>query len=187
MNNVVKFKPSRRSMPFPVVVAAVIAVGMGGGMAAHYVSQSDTAVSMIDRMETAAAEAAPVKLTETPLAARKTSKRFSLCSGPVRVTCVVDGDTLWLDGTKIRIADIDTPEVSNPKCKSEKALGDRATRRLLQLVNQGPFEVQAWPDRDEDKHGRKLRVLVRGGRSLGDILVREGLARTWTGRRQPWC
>jgi endonuclease YncB( thermonuclease family) len=30
-------------------------------------------------------------------------------------------------------------------------------------------------------------VLVRDGRSLGDILVSEGLARTWSGRRQPWC
>lgn len=185
MNNVVKFKPPRRPTPFPVVVAAVMAVGIGGGVAAHYVSQSDTAMSIIDRMETAAVEAAPVKLTQAT--APKTSKRFSLCSGPVRVTCVVDGDTIWLDGVKIRIADIDTPEVGDPKCKSEKALGDRATRRLLQLVNAGPFEVRAWPDRDEDKHGRKLRVLVRGGRSLGDILVAEGLARTWTGRRQPWC
>lgn len=187
MSNVVQFKPPRRPTPFPVVVAAVVAVGIGGGVAAHYVSASGTTATMIDRMETAAVEAAPVKLTQDTAAAPKTSKHFSLCSGPVRVTCVVDGDTLWLDGTKIRIADIDTPEVSNFKCRSEKALGDRATRRLLQLVNAGPFEVRAWPDRDEDKHGRKLRVLVRGGRSLGDILVAEGLARTWTGRRQPWC
>lgn len=187
MNNVVRFKPSRRRPPFPVVVAAVIAVGIGGGVAAQYVSQSHTATGIIDRMETAAVEASPVKLTQTALPAPKTSKRFSLCSGPVRVTCVVDGDTLWLDGVKIRVADIDTPEVSNFKCRAEKALGDRATRRLLQLVNQGPFEVQSLGDRDEDKHGRKLRVLVRGSRTLGDILVREGLARTWTGRRQPWC
>ena len=31
------------------------------------------------------------------------------------------------------------------------------------------------------------RVVTRDGRSLGDRLVAEGLARTWTGRRQPWC
>lgn len=34
----------------------------------------------------------------------------------------------------------------------------------------------AWHSRDEDRYGRKLRVLVRNGRSLGDILVSEGLA-----------
>ena len=112
---------------------------------------------------------------------------YSLCSGAIRRHCVVDGDTIWHQGTKIRIADIDTPEVSEPRCSSEAALGAKATKRLLQLVNLGPFEVQAWPGRDEDKYGRKLRVLLRDGRSLGDILVNEGLARTWNGRRQTWC
>ncbi|WP_318030892.1 thermonuclease family protein [Rhizobium ruizarguesonis] len=112
---------------------------------------------------------------------------YSLCSGAKHYHCVVDGDTIWNQGIKIRIADIDTPEVSEPKCASEAALGIRATHRMLQLLNAGPFEMRSWPGRDEDKYGRKLRVLVRNGRSLGDTLVSEGLARTWTGRRQPWC
>ena len=41
--------------------------------------------------------------------------------------CVVDGDTIWLHGEKIRIADIDAPETHDPRCSSEKELGDRAT------------------------------------------------------------
>jgi micrococcal nuclease len=41
--------------------------------------------------------------------------------------------------------------------------------------------------RDEDRYGRKLRVVVRDGRSIGDMLVAEGLARAWTGRREPRC
>ncbi|WP_313196056.1 thermonuclease family protein [Shinella zoogloeoides] len=114
-------------------------------------------------------------------------KPYVLCSGSTRHHCVVDGDTLWHEGTKIRVADIDTPEVSEPKCSSEATLGARATRRLLQLVNQGPVEFVMWDNRDEDKYGRKLRVLIYDGRSLGDVLVSEGLARTWTDRRQPWC
>ncbi|WP_311044144.1 thermonuclease family protein [Rhizobium sp. NLR4a] len=97
----------------------------------------------------------------------------------------MDGDTLWNNGVKIRIADIDTPEISQPHCAAEKAPGERATVRLMQLV--GPFETLAWKNRDKDRNGRKLRVLVRNGQSLGDILVSEGLARTWTGQRHPWC
>lgn len=125
---------------------------------------------------------------ETATAAQPVAfKLYSLCSGAVRTHCVVDGDTIWSEGVKIRVADIDTPEVGDPKCSSEAALGAKATKRMLQLVNAGPFQMQAWQGRDEDKYGRKLRVLVRDGRSLGDILVSEGLARTWTGRRQPWC
>ncbi|MGR9352721.1 thermonuclease family protein [Rhizobium leguminosarum] len=112
---------------------------------------------------------------------------YQRCGTGPRVNCIVDGDTLWNDGVKIRIADIDTPEISHTHCAAEKALGERATVRLMELVNDGPFHILAWRNRDKDRNGRELRVLVRGGRSLGDILVSEGLARTWTGRRQPWC
>ncbi|MDH2092044.1 thermonuclease family protein [Rhizobium pusense] len=130
-----------------------------------------------------------VRLVRTaPQKARtKDFRSYTLCSGAILTHCVVDGDTIWHDGTKIRIADIDTPEVSEPKCSSEAALGAKATKRLLQLVNAGPFEIQSWQGGDEDKYGRKLRVLVRNGQSLGDILVSERLARTWSGRREPWC
>ncbi|MNE27977.1 Endonuclease YncB precursor [compost metagenome] len=112
---------------------------------------------------------------------------FAKCSTGVRKNCVVDGDTLWINGEKVRVADIDAPEVSTPKCSSELALGNEATHRLIELVNEGPFQLQAWPGRDTDRYGRKLRVLVRAGQSLGDRLVKEGLARTWSGRREPWC
>ena len=112
--------------------------------------------------------------------------QFELC-GAVRTTCVVDGDTFWLDRRKVRIADIDTPEIGEPKCDAEFALGMKATRRLRELLNAGPFALEAIPGRDQDKYGRDLRVVVRSGRSLGDQLVQEGLARTWSGRREPWC
>ena len=114
------------------------------------------------------------------------SPQFDIC-GSTRRTCVVDGDTFWLDGVKIRIADIDTPEISEPRCDYEYQLGMRATHRLVELLNGGPFELRTIGSRDEDQYGRKLRVVTRGGRSLGDQLVSEGLARTWTGRREPWC
>jgi micrococcal nuclease len=115
------------------------------------------------------------------------AKQFSICSGPVRVTCVVDGDTFWLNGTKIRVADIDAPEIGEPKCASEKALGEQAKLRLREMLNAGAFDLAAFGNRDEDKYARKLRVVMRGGQSLGNQLVIEGLARPWTGKREPWC
>lgn len=113
--------------------------------------------------------------------------QWELCDDRPRHTCVVDGDTFWLDGVKVRIADIDTPEVSRPQCEQELALGRQATNRLMELMNAGPFELHTSGTRDEDRFGRKLRVVVRNGTSLGDQLVAEGLARKWTGRREPWC
>jgi endonuclease YncB( thermonuclease family) len=100
---------------------------------------------------------------------------------------VIDGDTFDYEGMRVRIADIDTPEV-NGRCAYETQLAARATRRLDTLLGAGPFELHPAPDgRDEDRYGRKLRIITRDGRSIGDMLVAEGLARTWSGRREPWC
>jgi len=112
----------------------------------------------------------------SPAAAQAVDRR------PVRI---VDGDTFHYGADKIRIADIDTPEVEG-QCAEERALAARATDRMEELLLAGPFELHP-VDRDEDQYGRKLRVVTRDGESLGDQLVGEGLARTWSGRREPWC
>ena len=100
---------------------------------------------------------------------------------------VIDGDTFDIGATRIRIADIDTPEIHG-RCADESARAARATARLRALLGAGPFELQPAGDgRDEDVYGRKVRIVTRYGRSLGGQLVAEGLARSWTGRRLPWC
>jgi endonuclease YncB( thermonuclease family) len=111
---------------------------------------------------------------------------FALCQAGPRTTCVVDGDTFWLDGEKVRIADINAPETHQAQCDYELQLGDAATRRLIGLLNQGPFTLEPW-SRPRDRYGRLLMVVVRHGRSVGAELVREGLAEQWTGRRRSWC
>ncbi|MEQ1538379.1 MAG: thermonuclease family protein [Sphingorhabdus sp.] len=114
------------------------------------------------------------------------SAAFGFCHSGGGINCVVDGDTLYYQGTKIRIADIDTPETHPPRCAEEARLGEAATRRLHALVNAGPFSLQSI-DRDEDSYGRKLRLITRGGSSIGNDLVGQGLARWYEGGRQGWC
>lgn len=121
-----------------------------------------------------------------PTASDPEAARFAHCSGSVRVNCVVDGDTFWYHGQKIRIADINTPETSEPKCAREAELGERATVRLTQLLNAGAFSLETG-ERDRDRYGRTLRVVTRGGESLGAALEREGLAEHWRGYRRDWC
>ena len=111
---------------------------------------------------------------------------FPLCGGGPRVTCVVDGDTIWFRGRKIRIADINTPETGGARCASEAALGNRAKLRLQRLLNMGAFDLETI-DRDTDRYGRDLRIVTRGGDSLGAVLVDEGLAEEWQGYRRQWC
>lgn len=117
-----------------------------------------------------------------------TEARFSTCGGSLRYNCVIDGDTFYFQGEKIRIADIDTPETHPPRCPEEAELGGRATDRLRDLLNAGPFQMIATEANDADRYGRKLRTVYRDGQSIGEVLVSESLARPYSGGwRAPWC
>lgn len=113
--------------------------------------------------------------------------RFALCGPQRQRDCVIDGDTVRLGDERIRLEDINAPETHRPACPAERELGQRATQRLLALMNAGPFTVVDDGGRDRDRYDRQLRRLERDGRSLGATLVDEGLARPWSGRRRSWC
>lgn len=157
-----------------IVPTALVAVFLGG-FAVLWLDQTGLGNLLLD--------SAPSRPAET---STLISAHFVPCAGPIRVTCVVDGDTFWLDGDKVRIADIDTPEVGDPQCAAERALGQAATARLVDLLNAGSFSLGRIA-RDQDQYGRKLRTVLRDGRSLGEVLVAEGLARRWDGARRGWC
>lgn len=195
MYNVMLFKQRHKARsvsigPFIGIVAIAMAGSFAIGVDGSYIIGHSTAVaqpSATSKQIVPAYRGNEQAARNVSLTVNKPRVTYGHCSGAVRINCIVDGDTLWSNGIKIRVADIDTPEIRQPRCAAEKALGERATIRLMELVNAGPFQMQAWPGRDADKYGRKLRVLVRDGRSIGDMLASEGLARTWTGKRQPWC
>ena len=54
------------------------------------------------------------------------------CGSGKRVTCVVDGDTFWLKGEKIRVQGYDAPETTTNICGGNRdiQLGRKATDRL---------------------------------------------------------
>ena len=123
-----------------------------------------------------------------PTETDKEAARFTRCFGQVRQTCVIDGDTIWYRGEKIRLLNINAPETGNPACAAEAELGAAATLRLVELLNQGPFTLSRDPlEADRDPYGRALRRLTREGEDLGLMLVREGLAEEWKGYRGDWC
>jgi micrococcal nuclease len=124
--------------------------------------------------------------TALPVAVDPERANFTLCQHQTRTNCIVDGDTFWFQGRKIRIADIDTPEIHPARCAEEARLGAAATGRLMALLNAGSFTLQA-ADRDRDFFGRDLRVVTRAGQSIGGALVKEGLARWYAGGRKHWC
>ncbi|QQR37808.1 thermonuclease family protein [Devosia oryziradicis] len=106
--------------------------------------------------------------------------------GQDRYTCVVDGDTVWLDGVNLRLQSYDTPEPYDDICggAAEVALAKRASSRLLQLLNANSFVVQS---SGKDRYDRTLATILIGGRDVGDILIEEGLARRWPDGEEFWC
>jgi endonuclease YncB( thermonuclease family) len=116
--------------------------------------------------------------------------------GPVRaqVVSVYDGDTLTVDAepwpgvtirTGVRVNGIDTPEIRG-RCDEEKALAIQARDRVRELAD---LTVELRGVHFGKYAGRVVADVYAGGERIGDVLIREGLAREYdgTGPRQPWC
>lgn len=141
--------------------------------------------SMISSRVIAAIVLFAATLSTLPTQAEEWNARFSMC-GRDRVTCVVDGDTIWLQGVNLRLESYDTPEPYNDICggQAEIALAKRASARLLQLLNGNTFTVQT---SGKDRYNRVLATIRIGGTDVGDILIAEGLARRWPNGDEFWC
>jgi endonuclease YncB( thermonuclease family) len=127
--------------------------------------------------------AAPAQLSGS--GTTSVSESFGLCGQGTHINCVYDGSTFWVRGTRIRIADIETPTPGAVHCAEEERRANAAKLRLLSLLNAGPFSLQ--PSASGEAQDSAQRRILRGGQSLGEILVGEGLARRRVDRATSWC
>ena len=101
-----------------------------------------------------------------------------------RITCVVDGDTLWYQGTKIRLLDIDAPEVEG-LCLNERQLAQSAKLELTRLLNTGLIRITY---DGQDRYGRHLATLLVREGEVGPAMLAAGLAESFGQRSpSPWC
>lgn len=97
---------------------------------------------------------------------------------------VIDGDTIAIGRERIRLSGIDAPETEQAKCRSERRAGLAAKARVQDLIGSSSVTL----DRvGRDIYGRTLAVVYVDGIDLGALLVAEGHARPYGGRRKPWC
>ena len=90
------------------------------------------------------------------------------------VSKVVDGDTITMsNGEKVRLIQIDTPELASKEC-----YGIQAKSELSKLLNQaGEVSLTSDPNLDEvDKYGRLLRYVFIGNINLNLKLIEIGAA-----------
>jgi endonuclease YncB( thermonuclease family) len=121
------------------------------------------------------------------------SETFSRCGIGRSHACVIDGDTFKLGDRKVRIIGVDAPETHPARCAEEARLGEEATAKLQELLNQGAFEMVAPIYRTQDRYGRDLRVIRRklpdgNMQSIASDMRDSGLAyRYLGGLKADWC
>lgn len=122
----------------------------------------------------------------TPAAALPRAEAVSLAA-PVRRDDirVTDGDTFRVSDERIRIANIDTPEMpGRARCQVEADRAVAAKARLTQLLAAGPVVLER---EGVDRYGRTLAIVRVNGVDIGEQLIREGEAQRWMGRKATWC
>jgi micrococcal nuclease len=94
-------------------------------------------------------------------------------SAAVEVVRIGDGDTLTIStGEKVRLLQIDTPEISPAEC-----FGAEAHKALITLIGKSSVTLESDSvSDDQDQFGRKLRYVKVGKTNLNLKLVQIGAA-----------
>lgn len=105
-----------------------------------------------------------------------------------KVTRVIDGDTI--EGTvelgfdvkvklRVRLADVDTPEIFRPKSEAERSLGLEATKFVEKQVLNKYVILKTIKDR-KGKYGRYIGYIyqdLEADKSLNELLVENKLTK----------
>jgi micrococcal nuclease len=105
----------------------------------------------------------------------------ALCLSP----SVHDGDTIRCGRERVRIANIDAPELADsPKCQDRRRsyawcdfqAGEASRIALGRLLARGQVMIERL---GTDPYGRTLATISVNGIDAGDYLISQGLAKPW--------
>ena len=102
-----------------------------------------------------------------------------------------DGDTCYViyqgKKDKVRLLDLDTPEISNPKCEKEYMLGIEARDYINQLISEGnriEFETKY----NRDFFDRILSYIIVDGKNVSKIMVNKEFGVEYDkDNKKDWC
>ena len=133
---------------------------------------ADSAVRTFDALVNTAGRSADRASGHVRTTAHRVEASTTALSGRARV---VDGDTIDMGGTRVRLHGVDAPE-SDQSCVAQGArwpCGRRAARALGQRLGGRTVVCE---ERDRDRYGRIVAVCRQGGRDINAWLVAEGWA-----------
>lgn len=100
---------------------------------------------------------------------------------------VIDGDTIDVRGERVRVANLDAPDVgSHAKCPLEERRGQAAKAYAIRLVR-GAGEVGLADRQGQDRYGRSLARVILDGGDFAEMMIAAGHGRPWRGRSSDWC
>lgn len=118
-----------------------------------------------------------------PEAAAKAAQ-FEQCYNADGSNCVVDGDTIYVQDTKLAVAGMAVPRIDGAACDAERTQGIAAAVRLQELLNRGNVSVgRAFVD----ESGRTVRKVSVNGEDVAPMLIDGGAARPLDGDKPDWC
>jgi poly(3-hydroxybutyrate) depolymerase len=102
-----------------------------------------------------------------------------------------DGDTCYVTvngiNTKIRLLELDTPEISKPKCEAELELGLTARDYLNNLITNAST-IKFKTDYTEDYFGRILAHIIIDGEDVSAKIVENNYGVVYDrNNKQDWC
>lgn len=110
---------------------------------------------------------------------------------------VIDGDTIKIIKNKpdlrdlpfsIRLLNIDTPETLKAKCSKEKELGNKAKKYVNNLINDPKNKITYKIEKWDKFGGRVLGYVFVNEKDLSQIMIDQGLARKYYGKKKSnWC
>lgn len=100
---------------------------------------------------------------------------------------VIDGDTIDVRGERVRVANLDAPDVgSHAKCPLEERRGQAAKTFAIRLVRDAG-EVGLADRQGQDRYGRSLARVTLDGADFAGLMIAAGHGRPWLGRSSDWC
>ncbi|KAB2663304.1 thermonuclease family protein [Brucella tritici] len=123
------------------------------------------------------------------MSAQAADTNWPICGRGKRITCIVDGDTFWMDRVKYRLQGVNAPEAGDgARCAKERNMADAATVRLQELMQRPGLTFQR---RGNDRYGRVLvTVRTADGEDVAALMVKSGHGRTYYGGYHDpmeWC
>jgi endonuclease YncB( thermonuclease family) len=98
---------------------------------------------------------------------------------------VIDGDTLRVGTERLRLINIDAPEMGNgAACDAERQLAEVAKQKMTEIVAGQQLQIRR---EGEDRFGRTLVYVRVRGADVGEMLIRAHVAVRWQGRQHDWC